>query len=126
DAAGGRQHPMELKKALARRITQDFHSEQAAREAEENWARQFQKDEAPENVETVRGKISSVSVDGGETGNTSVFQSDEVTKLSEALSFPVLRIDKILRVAGLADSGTDAQRKVKQGPVRIEGKQVES
>src|SRR5215471_14023062 len=53
DAASGKQHPMELKKALARRIVQDFHSEQAAKDADANWARQFQKDEVPENVETV-------------------------------------------------------------------------
>jgi tyrosyl-tRNA synthetase len=126
DVAAGRQHPMELKKALARRITQDFHSEQTAKEAEENWAKQFQKDEVPENIEIVQVKISSVSVDGGETGNASVFQSDELTKLSDVLSFPVLRIDKILKEAGLADSGTDAQRKIKQGAVRMAGKQIES
>jgi tyrosyl-tRNA synthetase len=126
DVAAGRQHPMELKKALARRITQDFHSEQTAKEAEENWAKQFQKDEVPENIEIVQVKISSVSVDGGETGNASVFQSDDLTKLSDVLSFPVLRIDKILKEAGLADSGTDAQRKIKQGAVRMAGKQIES
>jgi tyrosyl-tRNA synthetase len=125
DVAEGRQHPMELKKALARHIVQDFHSEQAAKEAEENWGRQFQKDEVPENIETVQVKISSVSVDGGDTGNAVVFQSDELTKLSDVVSFPVLRIDKILKEAGLADSGTDAQRKVKQGAVRIAGKQIE-
>src|SRR5690348_16706391 len=33
DAAAGRQHPMELKKALARRIVQDFHGEQSAKAA---------------------------------------------------------------------------------------------
>src|SRR5256714_8510609 len=44
DVTAGRRHPMELKKALARRIVKDFHSEQAAKEAEENWTRQFQKD----------------------------------------------------------------------------------
>src|SRR5215472_3274184 len=47
-------HPMEAKKALARRIVQDFHSEAAAREADANWAKQFQKDEVPENLLTVR------------------------------------------------------------------------
>jgi tyrosyl-tRNA synthetase len=51
DAASGKQHPMELKKALARRIVQDFHGEQAAKAADEGWAKQFQKDEVPEDVE---------------------------------------------------------------------------
>src|SRR5262249_18012948 len=53
DVSSGKQHPMELKKALARRIVQDFHSAQAASEADANWAKQFQKDEVPENVERV-------------------------------------------------------------------------
>src|SRR5947209_9690548 len=60
DVTAGRQHPMQLKKALARRIVQDFHSEQAAKEAEENWTKQFQKDEVPENVETVTIRISEL------------------------------------------------------------------
>src|ERR1700743_790260 len=51
DAASGKQHPMEMKKALARRIVQDFHGEAAAKAADENWAKKFQKDEVPENVE---------------------------------------------------------------------------
>jgi tyrosyl-tRNA synthetase len=34
DAVAGKQHPMELKKALARRIVQDFHGEAAAKTAE--------------------------------------------------------------------------------------------
>src|SRR5215470_11619984 len=60
DVAAGRQHPMELKKALARRIVQDFHSAEAARAADENWSKQFQKDEVPENVETVQVKVGNV------------------------------------------------------------------
>src|SRR5215470_13653338 len=47
DVSAGRQHPMELKKALARRIVQDFHSPEAAKAADENWGKQFQKDEVP-------------------------------------------------------------------------------
>src|SRR6266849_8442163 len=53
DVASGKQHPMELKKQLARRIVQDFHGEQAATAAAENWAKQFQKDQVPEDVRVV-------------------------------------------------------------------------
>src|SRR5215468_3248014 len=60
DVSAGRRHPMEVKKALARRIVQDFHSEQAAKEADANWAKQFQKDEVPENVEEVTIPLSQV------------------------------------------------------------------
>ena len=56
DAASGRRHPMELKKALARKIVQDFHSERAANEADGNWAKQFQKDEAPEDIPAEIGR----------------------------------------------------------------------
>src|SRR5204863_1816499 len=60
DVAAGRQHPMQLKKALARRIVQDFQSEQDARDAEENWSKQFQKDEEPGNMELVDVKREQI------------------------------------------------------------------
>src|SRR5260221_8613097 len=62
DAASGKQHPMQLKKALARRIVQDFHGEQAAKAADENWAKQFQKDEVPADIEVSRIPYSQVYV----------------------------------------------------------------
>src|SRR5689334_10297447 len=96
DAASGQQHPMELKKALARRIVQDFHGEQAAKQADENWAKQFQKDEVPENVECQA--ISLASVRSGSEFDQSPYD-------------PVVRVDKLILLAGLADSATDAQRK---------------
>src|SRR5437016_1479767 len=92
DVAAGRQHPMQLKKALARRIVQDFHSEQAAREAEENWSKQFQKDEEPENMELVDVKREQVG-----------------------------RLDKLLVLAGFTASVAEGQRKIKEGAVRING-----
>ncbi len=101
DAAAGRRHPMELKKDLARRIVQDFHSTQAAGEAQENWVRQFQRDEAPENLELKT--VALCDLHGG-----------------GSLGGPV-RIDKLLVAAGLASSATDGQRKLKEGAVRIDG-----
>src|ERR1700761_195497 len=53
DVASGRLHPMEVKKQLARTIVAGFHSEEAARTADENWAKQFQKKETPENLEEI-------------------------------------------------------------------------
>jgi len=43
---------MTLKKELARSIVADFHSAEAATRAAEDWAKQFQKDQVPEEVET--------------------------------------------------------------------------
>ncbi len=48
-------HPMQAKKDLARRIVGDFHSPDAAAKAGEDWAKQFQKDEVPEDVERSDG-----------------------------------------------------------------------
>jgi tyrosyl-tRNA synthetase len=119
DVAAGKQHPMQIKKALARRIVQDFHGEDSAKQADENWARQFQKDEVPENVETVTIKRATVAVEGGDTGSAAPFNDADLEKSSNVVSFQVIRIDKVLREAGLAASGSEAQRKIKEGAVRI-------
>jgi tyrosyl-tRNA synthetase len=94
-------HPMHSKKDLARRIVADFHSAEAAAKAGEDWAKQFQKDEVPENVAQVRVQSEEV---GGSV--------DEHGKL-------VLRVDRLLVKCGLAESTTDAGRKLKQGSVRV-------
>jgi tyrosyl-tRNA synthetase len=110
DAAAGKQHPMELKKALARRVVQDFHGEPAAKAADEGWAKQFQKDEVPENVETVVIKFSMI-----EQKLSPPDTEDGVHKKRE------MRIDKMLHQAGLADSVADGRRKVDQLAVKIDG-----
>src|SRR6266568_523798 len=53
-------HPMQAKKDLAARIVKDFHSEDAAAKASEDWAKQFQKDEVPEDVEEVSASIEEI------------------------------------------------------------------
>ncbi|HEV7551413.1 MAG TPA: tyrosine--tRNA ligase [Candidatus Angelobacter sp.] len=110
DVASGKQHPMQLKKALARRIVQDFHGEQAAAAADENWAKQFQKDEVPENIESQT--IAIADVRSGSAADQSQHE-------------PVVKVDKLMVMAGLADSATDAQRKRKQKAVRIDDQLIE-
>src|ERR1022692_3116304 len=95
-------HPMQAKKDLARRIVADFHSAEAAGKAGEDWARQFQKSEVPENVE-------EVSIDVAEIGGS-----------VDASSRALLRLDRLLVKCGLAAPATDAARKLKQGSVRID------
>src|SRR5580700_9479799 len=56
-------HPMQAKKDLARRIVADFHSGEAGAKAGEDWAKQFQKDEAPEELELVDVRVADVEVD---------------------------------------------------------------
>jgi tyrosyl-tRNA synthetase len=101
DAAAGKQHPMELKKALARRIVQDFHGEQAAKTADENWAKQFQKGEA---IDTLTLEISKVLSDAD---------------IQAPNAAPVVRMDKVIVAAGMAASGTEAQRLRKQKAVKV-------
>jgi tyrosyl-tRNA synthetase len=126
DAASGKQHPMELKKALARRIVQDFHSEQAAKDADANWAKQFQKDEVPEDVETVVVRRAAVVADPEYSASAAPFNDGDLLKLSDVVSYDVIRIDKLLREARLAASGSEAQRKIKEGAVSIGSTAVRS
>jgi tyrosyl-tRNA synthetase len=113
DRMKAHEHPMETKKALARRIVQDFHSEQAAKEADANWARQFQRDEVPENVERVVMSISEVG--------WSIGTETEASTIQGAPGSPGVRLDKVLVKCGLVSSGAEAARKIKEGAVRIGG-----
>jgi tyrosyl-tRNA synthetase len=114
DAASARQHPMELKKALARRIVQDFHGEQAAKAADENWAKQFQKDEVPENVERVVMSIAEVGWSIASEAGHPVIQAG-------GPNYPGVRLDKVLVKCGLTPSTSEAARKIKEGAVRVGG-----
>jgi tyrosyl-tRNA synthetase len=96
DAAAGKANPMTLKKELARTIAADFHSTEAAQKAGDDWARQFQKHEVPDDVEEM-----VVSV--------------EVTSEGQ------VRLAKLLEKVGLAESVSDAGRKLKQSAVRVNG-----
>ena len=99
DVASGAAHPMTLKKNLARTIVADFHSLEAATTAGEDWAKQFQKHEIPDNVEEVEAAVETTP-DGK------------------------VRLDKLLAKIGLADSVSDASRKLKQKSVKVNGEVV--
>ena len=107
---GGQAHPMKMKQGLATKIVADFHGEAAAKKAQEDWSKQFQKGEVPEGVERVRVHLADVEwASKGPPG----------TILGEK-HLPAVRLDKLLVELNLADSATDAQRKIKAGAVRIE------
>jgi tyrosyl-tRNA synthetase len=111
DVGIGAAHPMTLKKDLARTIVTNFHSAEAATSAAEDWARQFQQDEVPEHVEEVSIPLSEVAA--GPEGRDSMAETLE--------HVPRVRLDRLLSRAGLADSVSDAVRKIKQGAVRVDG-----
>ena len=94
-------HPMQAKKDLARRIVADFHSSEAATQAGEDWAKQFQKDEVPAEVEEIGVSLSELGGSLDEQGRAQ------------------FRVDRLLVKCRLASSATDAGRKLKQKSVRI-------
>jgi len=99
DVGAGRAHTMSLKKDLARRIVTDFHSAAEASKAEEDWAKQFQKDELPENLDVVTLPLSEVASNDGNG----------------------VRVDRLLVRSGLAESNSEANRKIKEKAVRVDG-----
>jgi tyrosyl-tRNA synthetase len=111
-------HPMQAKKDLAARIVKDFHSAEASAKAAEDWAKQFQKGESPDELETAEIRPQDVSTEGFERGR--VHMLDATTP---APSY-TLRIDKLVRYAGLASSNTEAAGRLKQGAVSIDGETV--
>ena len=107
--------PMQAKKDLAARIVRDFHSADAAQKAGEDWARQFQKGEIPESIEEVTVPSAEVLV--------SPQEQDAGALPRQARR---LRVDKLLKEAGLAASRTEAERKIREGAVTIDGTPVNS
>jgi tyrosyl-tRNA synthetase len=109
DAASGKAHPMALKKELARGIVADFHSVEAAAKAAEDWAKQFQKGGVPEDVEEVAVALAAV-------------RAHSEVGVEEILGGLLrIKLDRLLAQIGLADSVSDAVRKIKQKAVRVNG-----
>jgi tyrosyl-tRNA synthetase len=103
EVAAGTLHPMEAKKRLARTIVAGFHSEEAARAADENWARQFQqKSDDVEGLEEIR------------------IPAEDLSRDAEGR----IRVSHLLTAAGLAASATEADRKLKEGAVRVDGEVI--
>ena len=97
-------HPMEVKKRLARTITADFHGEAAAQIADENWAKMFQQKETAEDLEEVL--ISFADVAGQEPNQ--------------------IRLPKLLVHLGLAASNAEANRKIAEKAVKLDGESAVS
>ncbi|HLY41229.1 MAG TPA: tyrosine--tRNA ligase [Terracidiphilus sp.] len=105
DVAAGREHPMDIKKRLARTITSGFHGETAAQHADENWARMFQQKGESEDLDE------------------SHIAYDDVAGPGDGL--PV-RLPKLLVALGLAASGAEANRKIAEKAVKLDGETATS
>ena len=91
------QQPMAAKQALARQIVADFHSPEAATQAQADFDREVRGGEEPADIETI-----SIPHDAGSS------------------------LPKILLGTGMVESRTDAERKIKAGAVEINGQRVTS
>ena len=117
-------HPMAAKKDLARRIVADFHSAEAAEKAGEDWAKQFQKGDTPDEIERVSVSLKDIQLAGSKD-----LLSDEGSYFplwkfqGEAAKDPMkhrpVRLDKLLLQAGFVPSRTEANRKIKEKAVRL-------
>ncbi len=105
DVAAGRLHPMETKKRLALTIVTGFHGEAAACNAGENWARMFQAGETAEDLEEIAIAVADVA---GLEGSKQI------------------RLPKLLVAMGLAASGAEANRKIAEKAVKIDGAVAEN
>jgi tyrosyl-tRNA synthetase len=99
EVSAGKLHPMEVKKQLAREITSGFHGEIETANADANWARMFQQKEMVEDWEIVPVAYSEVA--GPEPKQ--------------------IRLPKLLIHMGLAASGAEANRKIAEKAVKVDG-----
>jgi tyrosyl-tRNA synthetase len=96
----GAVHPMDVKKELAATITAGFHGAAAAEQAAQGWSTQFQQKGVAEDAPEVSVKLASeglVADDGS------------------------VRLPKLLVLAGLAGSAGEAQRKIAENAVSVNG-----
>jgi tyrosyl-tRNA synthetase len=97
--ADGAVHPMDMKKELALTITAGFHGVETAEQAAQGWSTQFQQKGVAGDVPEVIVPMSSdgLMMDGA------------------------VRVPKLLVLAGLAASAGDAQRKIAENAVSVNG-----
>ncbi|HWC00274.1 MAG TPA: tyrosine--tRNA ligase [Bryobacteraceae bacterium] len=97
--AAGKVHPMDAKSDLGKRIVTDFHSAAEAARAADEFNRVVRQRQVPSDVPCV--------------------------PLPEGVRTPAgIRVDKLLARVGLAESVSDAVRKIKAGAVEINGQKV--
>jgi tyrosyl-tRNA synthetase len=97
--ARGELHPMNAKIELGKLIVADFHSPSDAAAAAEQFNRVVRQKEVPPDIKTVPLPDGAMAENG-------------------------VHVEKLIARIGLADSGTDANRKRKAGAVEINGQRV--
>src|SRR5262245_50910536 len=96
DATTGKRNPRDLKVELAKRLVADYHSQQAADLAENEFNRRFRERQSPTEIETTFINIRE--------GN--------------------IKLVDLIANTGLASSKAEARRLISQGGVRLDGERV--
>jgi tyrosyl-tRNA synthetase len=108
EVSHGGLHPMKAKKNLAWSIARDFHSATEADTAAESWAKQFQQRAVSDDAPVVQISLAAdglIAEPGTEQG-------------------AVVRLPKLLHLAGLASSAGEATRKLAENAVSVDGEKV--
>ena len=95
-ASEGSLHPMDLKHDLAARIVTDFHGPEGATKGGDAFRRVVQNKQVPDSM-------------------------PESNLPEEMRGASVIRLDKLLRATGLASSGAEANRKLREDAVSVNG-----
>ncbi len=95
-ASDGSLHPMDLKHDLAARIVTDFHGREGAAKGGDAFRRVVQNKQVPDSM-------------------------PELDLPEEMRGASVIRLDKLLRATGLASSGAEANRKLREDAVSVNG-----
>jgi tyrosyl-tRNA synthetase len=98
-ALRAKNEPMAAKMALARHIVADFHSAESAEQAQADFDREVRHGDVPADIQAM-------------------------DLPSDARASEGIRMPKLLVAAGLAESRSDAERKLKAGAVEINGERV--
>ena len=113
DVASGVLHPMEAKKRLARTIVGGFHSGEVTRQADESWARMFQQKDIALNIEELAPSTLAEFSD--------LHTQLHPTDFAGEGPFTLIKIPPLLTKMELTTSNSEAQRKLKERAVTING-----
>jgi len=118
EVSSGKLHPMDAKMRLAEEVISDFHGQEAARKAAENFQRVFRDRQAPESMQTLRinraGNNFVLFMRGREKPKD-LSQPPQVSLLGEE------RWSKFLAITGEVSSIAEAERLIKQKAVEVDG-----
>lgn len=99
DLASGKLHPMDAKKRMAREIVTIYHSAEAGTAAQAEFERVFSSREIPQDMPEVT--LQPADLENGE-----------------------IRLVKLITLAGLAPSGSEARRLIQSGAVSLDGEKL--